>query len=304
MVLNVNVSQELIEIAKAGSEGRASQLEIEVAKTGADTRASQLEVEVAKTGAETRASQLEIEVAKAGSPTRASQLMVEVLILNLEVPLLPIYPDQTLLPGLAFNVKWSPRFWNMATQTSVSGLDTDLALADSPTHDFELNYEFLRDNWSMNRGSSEFKRMMGFFLRLGGVSGRFLFRHPDDNYVTNQLIVDSTDGVTNVFNLPRSFGVGEDVGTEDVGYFDSSQPYKFYMDGAEMNQSDYAVLTTIPGMQQLRINTTPAAGHKITGDFGYFYYCKFPDDSYTFEKFMHRLWLLGKINIHSCRPGG
>jgi len=35
----------------------------------------------------------------------------------------------------------------------------------------------------------------------------------------------------------------------------------------------------------------------------YFYYCKLADSKLTLEEFMHRLWSLNKIVLHSCRPG-
>ena len=35
----------------------------------------------------------------------------------------------------------------------------------------------------------------------------------------------------------------------------------------------------------------------------YYYYCKLADNSNSFEKFMDRIWALGKVTLHGCRPG-
>jgi hypothetical protein len=189
----------------------------------------------------------------------------------------------------------------MGTQTTSSGADIDLALADSPLHDFKLVYEFLHDR--PRPGSSEFKRLFGFFLRMGGTVGRFLFRNPDDNATTNEA-VGTTDGTASTFGpIVRTFGVGEDVGVEPVGLVDLSRPYAVYLDGVEQDAGTYEVLTTEPCNQRVKFLATPAAGRRITMDLSYFYYCKFPENTYSFEKFMDRLWLVNEIHIHTCRPG-
>ncbi len=229
---------------------------------------------------------------------RASQLVVEALIANLhqEDIVLPIYPT---LPGLTYNVKWTPLFFNMPTATSSSGADIDLSLAAAPLHDFELIYEFLRDSF----GKTEFKTMMGFFLRLGGTLGRFLFLNPDDNYVYNEFIA-STNG-SDVYYGPitRTFGAGDNVGTEPVGYIDLTQTANVYLDGVLQDSAIYTLDQSLPGNQRIRFDTAPTAGQTITMDLGYFYYCKFADPSLVFEKFMDRLWLLNQVKIHTCRAG-
>lgn len=266
-----------------------------------NARASQVVDEALSVGTpNARASQVVGEVLYTESPhARCSQAILEVLCIRLERDVLPIYPQ---LIGLGFNVKWSPAFFNMPTQTTVTGADIDLALADEPLHDFELTYEFLRDNPLSSPGSSEFRRLFGFFLRLGGTRGRFLFPNPDDHYVTGEVL-GTTDGATNVYAITRTFGVGEDSGTEAIGVMDLTQPYKVYLAGVEQDPATYQLLTDAPCEQQVKFLSTPSAGKEVRIDCGYFYYCKFPDNTNTFEKFMHRYWLLQTIKIHSCRAG-
>lgn len=230
-----------------------------------------------------------------------SQVVIEALVVRIVVPEMPpIYPND--LPGLAFDVTWSPQFFNLPTQTAASGADIDLALAAYPLHTFELTYAFLRDG-DIAPGTSEFKRMMGFFLALGGTVGRFLFRNPDDNSVQGQVI-GTTDGVNHLFGpLVRTFGTEDASGTEPVGYLDLTKPFKLYLDGVWQDPSTYTIITTAPVDQQIQFNGVPTAGQVMTVDMSYFYYCKFADNASTFSKFLDQIWELQKITIHSCRAG-
>ena len=112
--------------------------------------------------------------------------------------MLPVYPDASVLPGLGWSQKWSPEFFNMKTETTATGADIDLALAQYPLHNFELTYDFLRDKWFWSSASLEFKTMMGFFLMMSGSVGRFLFRNTDDHFVAAQAI-GTGDGTTVTF---------------------------------------------------------------------------------------------------------
>jgi hypothetical protein len=217
--------------------------------------------------------------------------------------MLPIYPDGSVLPGLGFNVKWAPEFFNIPTGTTATGADIDLALAQYPLHNFELTYEFLRDRWFWSTASLEFKTMMGFFLMLGGSVGRFLYKNPDDCFVAAQQI-GTGDGATTTFGpIQRSFGANGYSASEPVGQIDTTQPITVRLGNAAQPSSLWTLNTASPLNQTITFATAPAASVPIYMDFAYFYYCKFPDNSNTFEKFMDRLWLLQKVSIRSCRPG-
>lgn len=208
---------------------------------------------------------------------------------------LPVYPT---LAGLSYPIKWTPRFYNMATQTTASGADIDLGLAAYPLHDFELTYELLRDT----AGQVEFKKLMGFVLSIGGTKGRFLYSNPDDNAVTGQNI-GTGDGATTAFTLVRTFG-SSFTGTEPIGYVDLGATFNVYVDGTlKTLTTDYTVDQTTPGNQLVNFVTAPASAKAITVDMTYLYYCKFTDNQAEFDKFMNQLWELQKVTIHSCRAG-
>jgi hypothetical protein len=220
---------------------------------------------------------------------------------------LPVYPGRDLLPGLAFSSKWSPSFVNMKTATTASGADIDLGLAQYPLHDFELTYEFLRDGpiWGPpTLAQIEFRTLMGFHLAIGGSLGRFLYRNPDDcRSYRNQIGVG--DGVTTTFTITRTFGANGYFGTEPVGQVDMNAPINVYPTGSAtpLAPSQYTISTATPCANTITFASPPGASQPVYMDMSYFYYCKLSDNSNTFEKFMDRLWKLGKVTLHSCRAG-
>jgi hypothetical protein len=304
----VRSSQLIGEVISTGSpDVRVSQLVGEPLVTGTPrVRVSQLILEPLAAGMpRVRASQLVGETLLRGGPrARPSQLMLEVLCLILETKMLPIYPD---LPGLGFNVKWTPTFFT-STDTTAAGADIDLSLAAAPIHVFELVYEFLHDSWRPNfrngmQMTNEFRALAGFFLNLGGSVGRFVFKWDVDHRVTAQPQF-TTDGVSSLFGpLARTFGANGNFQTEAVGVVDTTKPFNLYLNGALQNPSTYQLLTGTPLNQQIKFLNTPVADLAATTDMDYFYYCKFQDSNNTFEKFMDRLHLISKIAIKSCRPG-
>lgn len=269
-------------------------------------RASQIVVETLDIGLPAvRASQIVAEALSDTTPrVRASQIVVEVLLATLEVPVLPIYPS---LPGLTYDSKWSPQFFNMATATTDTGADIDLGFAEWPLHDFELTYSVLRNNFNgyvdPNYHGTEFKTMMGFYLMMRGTLGRCLYLNPDDNSVTGQAVA-VADGVATIYApLQRTFGVADYNSTEPVGVVITTETLNVYLDAVLQDPSTYTIITTAPMSQQLKFNSAPTNGAVITIDMSYYYYCKLPDNANTFEKFMDQLWLFNKIVLHSCRLG-
>lgn len=277
---------------------RTSQVVTESLTVGSPgPRVSQVTPEAMATGSPIpRVTQVVVEGDVVGSPQpRVTQIVVEALIANLEVVMPPVYPT---LIGLSYSVTWSPQFFGMPTQKTSSGAELDLALSQDPLHSFELVYSVLSDQF----GKVDFKRLMGFFLRVQGSIGRFLFKNPDDHNVQGQVI-GTTDGSAHVWKLVRTFGVGDDSGTEAVGYLDQTQPFNVYLDGLLQAPSSYDVLTTEAVNQQIDFHATPGGGKQITVDMEYFYYCKFIEPILTFEKFVHQMWEVKKVPIQSCRAG-
>lgn len=219
--------------------------------------------------------------------------------------ILPIFPDRRLLPGLAYSQKWSPSFFNQS-DTTATGADIDVAIAQDPLHDFELTYAVLRDGPKAGGALAglEFRTMMGFHLAIGGSRGRFLYKNVDDFEIfRNQIGVG--DGESTTFLITRTFGANGYFGTEPVGQVNVDRGVNVYLGTAfaPLDPSLYSIDTSTPVANAITFTTAPADGVAISLDMQYFYYCKLPNNSNTFEKFMDRLWMLSKVTLHSCRAG-
>ncbi len=215
---------------------------------------------------------------------------------------LPFYPIAlTVLPGLAPTVRWSPVFFNQSFKAQ-NGASIDIQLASTPLHNFEVSYNFLRDIGRAN--SPEFRIMLGFWMAIGGSAGRFLFQNPDDQSVTTQTIANG-DGVTTAFTAIRTIGTSLGYGTEPVGQWITTLPYNVYVNGVlKTAGSDYTINTAQPVNSTIVFSSAPPVGvNNITADFSYAYYCRFADDSLTFEKFIDQIWSAQSVKIQSCRLG-
>jgi hypothetical protein len=85
---------------------------------------------------------------------------------------------------------------------------------------------------------------------------------------------------------------------------DPTMPFNAYLNGLVQSEgTDYTLITSVPCLQQIQFAIAPGNGIAITVDMNYFYYCKLADSKLSLEEFMHRLWSLNKIVLHSCRPG-
>jgi len=220
---------------------------------------------------------------------------------------LPIFPIPLGTVGGSTFFKWSPVFFNQSQKT-VSGASIDIALASTPLHNFEFIVDWMRDPGTTPGASSftgsEWRATQGFFMSLGGSLGRFLFLNPDDNNVTAQVIgtYNATGGT---FPIVRSYGdPSVAVATETVGFVKIFGTLNVYFNGVlQTSGVNYAINNATPGAPLLALITLPSIGTVITMDFTFYYYCKFADDTMTFEKFINQLWSNQSIKIQSCRPG-
>jgi uncharacterized protein (TIGR02217 family) len=198
-----------------------------------------------------------------------------------------VYPT---LPGLSYSVIKRPKFFT-GKGTSQSGREVRYAYAATPLWEWDLTYpDFLPDFAAAGAATpSDFKTLVGFYLAQAGALRGFLFSDPDDNTVTAQPI-GTTDGVTTNWTLQRTFGGSDGSASEPVGYIDVSKPFHVYLNGVLQDPSTYDVLTTHPVAQVLKFHVAPAADYAITVDMTYWFYVRFKEDTYDFEKFMDRLW--------------
>lgn len=272
----------------------------------AHTQATQIVVNVMGTGSPvTRATQLIPQVLRAGALVRATQISISVLVWNhgggtfpvIGVTMPATYPT---LPGLTYSVIKRPK-WFTGIGTAATGREVRVAYAENPLWEYELTYNVLHDEPNPSAATaSDLKTLMGFYLSMSGAFQPFLFLDPDDNNVTAQTI-GATDGVATTWTLIRTYGGADGVGSEPIGYVNTGAPFNVYLNGVLVDPTTYDVLTTVPVNQQVRFHSAPTAGETVTVDMTYYYYVRFMDDHYDFEKFMDRLWSLGKVTLMSQR---
>lgn len=140
------------------------------------------------------------------------------------------------LPGLAFSLHKKPKFATLKHQAA-SGVSARQALRQYPIWEFELTYEFLRDNVT-----NEFKTLCGFFLSRQGGFDTFLFKDPDDYLVQNGAL-GLADGATTKFAFKRTMGGF----AEKIGQVDLAQTISIYgslaQAGSIPNTGPYTITT-------------------------------------------------------------
>jgi hypothetical protein len=236
-------------------------------------------------------------IALCGLFMRVTQSVIEVLIWNQEPIVPPIYPT---LAGLTFSVIKRPIFFG-GIAASVSGREVRVGYASTPLWEWDLTYTYLADEQTASSTTpSDLKQLVGFFLAMSGALSGFLFKDPDDNTISDQVMVIG-DGVTRSFLLTRSYGGSDGVGVEAVGYVELDQPFAVYLDGVLLDPSGYSVITTTPVNQRLNLTTAPGSGVTLAVTMTYYYYCRFREQTYDFEKFMDKLWSQHLISLHSLR---
>ena len=267
--------------------------EVLIQSSAAPSLASQIVAEaLIQLASQERASQIVAEaLIQLAGPERASQIVAEILVWNRFMTTPAIFPT---LIGLGFSVIKRPVFYN-ASAKSGSGWSVRVGYASAPTWEWDLTYDVLADA----SGSSDLRKLLGFYLGMNADLTPFLFLDPDDHSVTAQPI-GTTDGTTVLYTLQRTYGSGE-TGTEPIGYVNLGVAFNLYVAGVLQDPSTYDVITTTPVLQQIRFHSAPTAAQAITVDMGYYYYVHFKDSSDDFEKFANQLWTLKKVTLESLR---
>lgn len=192
-----------------------------------------------------------------------------------------IYP---VLPGLSFDVGWSPAF-KTKVLTATSGKEYRAALMANPVYSLKMKYEFLRAG-----ARNELRTLAGFFLARRGSFDSFLFEHPDDNAVADQLI-GVANGVTTTFQLLRGYG-SEFV--EPVQ--NPKQVTAIKVNGVIKTLGTHYTMSST-GM--VVFTSAPLVGN-ITWSGSYYYRARFAQDVSDFNKFMKDLWDNKKVELLAC----
>lgn len=186
-----------------------------------------------------------------------------------------------VMPGLSWGTDWAPKF-NTKILTATSGKEYRSSLMVTPIYTFKLQYEFLRA-----ASRQELQTMMNFFLARRGAFDSFLYSHPDDCSVTDQLI-GVANGAQRQFQLMRGFGSDYAEPVQNI-----NQLLNVKVNGiAKAAGSDYTV--TSSGL--VVFGVTPAAG-SVTWSGSYYYRCRFTKDELPFHNLMQAVHSLKALEM-------
>ena len=165
-----------------------------------------------------------------------------------------------------------------------------------------LSFEFLRVSLQ------EWQQLFGFFLQQLGQSGEFLFDDQHDDTVANEQF-GVGDGKTTQFQLGRHFY--DSSGNKLIGDFPYAGPqpqgfafeYIFAPKAAPTIQVNAGTVTnyTIGATGLVTFSTPPANGAALTWTGGFWFRCRFTEDTSDFDKLFSNTWSNQKVEFISCK---
>jgi hypothetical protein len=207
-----------------------------------------------------------------------------------------------VLPNLnGFSVKKKPIFATGMFEF-MPGKELQVAQQAFPLWEFELTYEVLRTTTNnqiqdgyFDQYSTQYESMLVVFLQSLGQANDFLFNDLSDNSRTGQFIA-TGDGVTHVFRLVRDWGSGSLSMNEPIGELNQNLPFQFYLNGTPAGPG------VLPNGESIDFGSSPpAAGVTITGDFSFYYKCRFIEDTTQFEEFLYDRWANKSLKFRSVK---
>lgn len=193
------------------------------------------------------------------------------------------------MPGIKWGSVKTPT-WSTRVQKSVNGRELRASFYSYPDWKISLSYEVLRSGTL-----AELQTMIGFFNARKGSFDSFLYEDPEDFAVTDQSFGITASGVTQ-YQLLRSYGGF----IEPVTAPKLSGPVvpAIYVGGALQTLGTHYTLSSKGVVTFL---TAPAGGQALTWSGEFYLRVRFVQDSADFERFLHQLWALKKIEIKTVK---
>jgi len=193
-----------------------------------------------------------------------------------------IFPTLT---GMTYDTIKTPIF-NTVTKKAVSGRETRVAYMASPMYNWQLNFEYLRDQLGVQVPVSPYndlKALMAFFIARQGSFDSFLFNDVTDNQATAQQFGTGTGSLA-TFQLSRTMGGG--FGFPEPVMNLNGTP-SIYVNGS---------LTTpgsISSSGLVTFSSAPAAAAVLTWTGNFYHRCRFDADTVDFTQMLQNFWTLG-----------
>jgi len=186
------------------------------------------------------------------------------------------YPVFISPPSMAWNSTKTQK-WNTEIQKSASGRRKTLSRWSYPEYELNCSYTCLNP--------AEIDYVAGFFAKMRGQAGTFLWKDDQDYKIENSLI-GIGDGFTTGFQLLRDLGGQFYEPILDV----VPGTLKVYVDDVKTNVTLYE-----DGL--IEFLSAPAAGSIITASCEYYWRVAFADDSLTWEHFWYNFYRLKSVKL-------
>jgi len=197
-----------------------------------------------------------------------------------------IFPS---VPGLKWGSVKTP-MWSTKVQRAASGRELRASYYSAPLYKISLSYEVLRSG-----ALGELQTMVGFFNARRGSFDSFRYLDPEDNTVFAQFI-GVGNGSRTQFQLVRAYGdfVEPVLAPQLTGLGAVSIAVN---DVVQTLGTHYTL--SVGGL--VTFSSPPPSGHAITWSGLFYYRVRFLQDSADFERFLHQLWSLKKIELQTTR---
>ncbi len=200
--------------------------------------------------------------------------------------------------GVSWEASKRPTF-NTSLEEAANLRDVSAALAEFPRWEFEVSFPFLRDDAPDARFlTTALKYCEGFFCKMRGKHGTWLFRDPDDNQVVGGPMLRTTDSALGGDGVTTDFWFTRDIGGqfyEPVGQVDLVPGYRIDVNGVAVAAADY----TFVAPNRISFDAAPADGATVAATFGYFFVCRFMEDAADFRRFAGKLWEWQQVGFRS-----
>lgn len=188
--------------------------------------------------------------------------------------------------GLKWGVSKTPK-WATSIQRSVSQRMLTGSFSSSPIWKFKLSYEFLRHGVAYQ----ELQSLIGFFNNRRGAFDSFLYLDPNENTVTDQVVIASTESGRTRYKLVKTYGGF----TEGIGAVNGTPTIK--LNGSAIS----AALYTIDENGYINFLVAPTAGQILSWTGGYYYRVHFDKDEQEVDEFMKDLWEAKTVTLESWK---
>jgi uncharacterized protein (TIGR02217 family) len=187
------------------------------------------------------------------------------------------------LPGLDIGVKRTIQFATSVQTSASSGKELRAQWWSSPRYEWELDFNFLRQNGFGQATYDEALSLHNFFDAVGGQYTSFWFTDPYNNSVTAQNF-GIGNGSTQSFQIVDAYGVG----------VANNGAIQVYQNG---------VLTSAYTISNGVVAFTPAPANTValTWTGSYYYNVRFAQDNIDIKQFAHLVWQADTIKLISVK---